>query len=297
MSVIKNFFSKNKRGSIFIILIVISLVLMTVTNKSTTLTFRKVGFSIIYPFQFSFNAVGNFFKETITSISELQKIKKELDLTKQELEQYKKVIIDFNELNIQNNEIRKLLELKQSVNYDSVAAEIIGRDPQRMFDVFVVNKGSHDGVKENMPVISFSSGKKVLVGKIVEVTPFASKILTLNNVNFYAGALIVRNRVHCIVKGNDIQPGIVKLLYIPKQYVISDQGIDYVYTSGDSLIFPQGLEIGKVIKVSPSAKYEVFNEALVQISVDLSKLEYVLILKVDVDKDNFKLLEIPEMSN
>jgi rod shape-determining protein MreC len=293
MSPIKSFLIKNKRISILILLVLISIVLMSFTNKNANLTIRKVFFSIVYPFQYSFNAIGNFSRDTVNSISELKKMKEELDSTRKELDQYKKVIIDFNELNNDNNSLRKLLELKQNITYDTVAGEIIGRDPQKMFDLLIINKGSYDGLKENMPVISYSSGKKVLVGKLVEVTPFASKVLTLNNVNFNAGAVIIRNRVHCLVKGNEEQPGIVKLLYIPKQYVISDQGMDFVYTSGDSLIFPQGLEIGKIIKVIPSEKYEVFNEALIQISVDLSKLEYVLVLKVESDKNNFKLLEFP----
>jgi rod shape-determining protein MreC len=293
MSPIKVFFVKNKRGTTFILLILISIVLMIITNKNATITIRKVFFSIVYPFQYSFNSIGNFGKETVNSISELKKMKEELDSNRKELDQYKKVIIDFNEINNENNSLRKLLELKQNISYDTVAGEIIGRDPQKMFDLLIINKGSNNGLKENMPVISYSSGKKVLVGKLVEVTPFASKVLTLNNVNFHAGAVIVRNRVHCLVKGNDEQPGVVKLLYIPKQYVISDQGMDFVYTSGDSMIFPQGLEIGKIIKVIPSAKYEVFNEAQIQISVDLSKLEYILVLKVESDKNDFKLLEFP----
>ncbi|OHD07717.1 MAG: rod shape-determining protein MreC [Spirochaetes bacterium GWD1_27_9] len=289
----KNFLAKHKKLVVFISLSVISFFLMVITNKTASFTARKVVFSIIYPFQFTFSATGDFVKNTFNSISELKKLKEELNRSQKELEQFRKIIIDFNELNNENNNLKKLLELKQSVVYDSTAAEIIGRDPQRLCDVLIINRGSTSGIKENMPVISYSTGKKILVGKIVEVTPFASKVLSINNINFSCGALIVRNRVHCIVQGNNETPGVVKLLYIPKQYVISDQGMDFVYTSGDSVIFPQGLEIGKIIKINPSARYEVFNEGLVQISVDLSKLEYVLVLKVDVQKDNYKILELP----
>ena len=37
----------------------------------------------------------------------------------------------------------------------------------------------------------------------------------------------------------------------------------------------------------------LYNEAKVTMSEDYSKLEYVLVLMLDVDKDNFKSLENP----
>jgi rod shape-determining protein MreC len=288
---LKNIFNKNKRGFSFILLVLISLILLSYSSKSETLNIRKISYSVISPFQYFFYYVGSFFQNTFNSISQLKKSQDELDRTKKELEQYKKIIIDFNVLNNENNSLKKLLELKQSVVYDSISAEIIGRDPQKLFDILIINKGSSSGLKENMPVISYTSGKKVLVGKIVEVYPISSKILTLNNSNFSVGAVITRNNIHCIVQGDNNKPGIVKLLYIPKQYVISDQGTDYIYTSGDSLLYPQGIEIGKITKLIASPKYEIFNEASVQISVDLAKLEYVLVLKADSSDNNFKIME------
>lgn len=211
---------------------------------------------------------------------------------KKELEQYKKVIVDFNELNNENNSLKKILDLKQEIYYDSVPAEIVGRDPQKLFDVLIINKGSAKGIKENMPVICYTQGKKVLVGKIAEVTPFASKVLTVTNPNFTVGAVTSKDKIHCIVKGSAQIPGLVKLLYIPKQYVISDTGVEYVFTSGDSLIFPKGIEIGKIVKINPSQRYEIFNEGLIHISADIAKLDYVLVLKVESDKDNYKIMEI-----
>jgi rod shape-determining protein MreC len=200
----RNFVNKNKRGLTFIILSVISVMLLMYSSKAEKVTFSKVAFSVISPFQNLFYSVGNLFQNTFNSISQLKKIQNELDRNKKELEQYNRMIIDFNVLNNENNSLKKLLELKQSVVYDSEAAQIIGRDPQRLFDVLIINKGSNDGIKENMPVISYAGGKKVLVGKIAEVSPLASKILTLNNSNFSAGCVILRNNVHCMIQGDNI---------------------------------------------------------------------------------------------
>ena len=289
----KTFIQKNKRGLTFLFFTVVSIFLLFYSSKTENIIISKSISTVISPFQYFFFSIGDFFQNTFNSISQLKKLQNELDRSKKELEQYNRMIIDFNELNNENKSLKSLLELKQSIIYDTVAAEIIGRDPQRLFDILIINKGSNAGIKENMPVVSYAGGKKVLVGKIAEVTPLASKIVTLNNSSFSAGCIIVRNRVHCMIQGDNQKPGIVRLLYIPKQYVISDRGDDFVYTSGDSLLYPQGIEIGKIVKLLPSPKYDIFNEAMLQVSIDLSKLEYVLILKVNHEKDNFMLMENP----
>ena len=289
MSAIRGFIYKHKKTIIFILLIVISISLMFVYNQGPVITLKKIGFSVIYPFQYLFNSVGDFFQNTFNSISQLKKLKEDLDNTRNELTQYKKIIIDFNELNNENIKLKKLLKLKEEIIYDAIACKVVGRDPKRLFDVLIINKGTNNGIKENMPVISYTGGNKTLVGKIVETTPFASKIITLQNPILSVGAVIVKNRVHTIIQGRNKTPGIVRMLYIPKTYMLSNTKMDFVYTSGDSFIFPRGIEIGRILKIYPSKRFEIFNEADVQISVDFSKLEYVAVLMVDYKKDDFML--------
>jgi rod shape-determining protein MreC len=293
MSIVKDFFKKHRKITYLLFMVLISVFLMLISNKKGPMTIRQIGESILYPFQFAGNGVVSFFTGTISSIAELRRIKTELEMTKAEIEQYKKVMLDFNELMNQNNELKKQLDLKQSIIYNSLSAEIVARDPKRLYDIFIVNKGSVNGVKENMPVIANYAGKRVLVGKIIETTPFASKILTVHHSDFNAGAYMSRSNIHCLIQGYNEIPGMIKALYIPKNYNPADITDDYIYTTGDSLVFPRGIEIGKLLKLKPSNRYDVFNEGLVQLSVDLAKLDYVLILLIQPDQDNFQLLGEP----
>ena len=112
---------------------------------------------------------------------------------------------------------------------------------------------------------------------------------SLHNPKFSVGAIISSNKTHTIVQGSNKIPGIVRLLYVPKNYVLSNTEVDAVYTSGDSLIFPSGLEIGKIVNIYPSKRYEMFNEADIKMSTGLSKINYVLVLQVDHKTDDFKL--------
>jgi len=292
MSAIKGFVYKNKKIITFIVLIIISFILMFSSKKEAVVKVKKEGFKIFSPFYYIINTTGDFFRDTFTSISQLKKSQEQIDNLRNELDQYKKIIIDFNELKNENFNLRRILELKQEVIYDSVTCEVIGRDPKKLFDMLILNKGKKSGIKENMPVISYGGGKKVLVGKVVEVTPNLAKIITLHNPKFSASSVIQKgeDKIHTVIQGSNRMLGMVKLLYIPKKYFFSDTEVDFVYTSGDSLIFPKGLEIGKITKLHTSKRYEMFNEADIQLSIDLSKLDYVLILKVDYKKDNFNLI-------
>ena len=294
MSRFSGFVAKRRRGITYIIIAIVCILLMFFTNKSAVVTGKKIVFSFAYPFQVTFSSIGKFFGNTINSISRLQKMESEFKQTQTELEQYKKVIIDFNELNNEISSLRKLLDLSESVDYELVACEVVGRDPARMNETLIINKGTVKGVRENMPVISYAGGKKTLIGKISEATPFASKVMTLNNPQMSIGAMIVKNRVNCLVKGNNDSNSVVNLIYIPKEYTEEELMDAFVYTSGDSLIFPKGLEIGRITGVKQSERFENFNEATVRLTAELAKVEYLLVLKTDYRKDDFKLMDYPE---
>ena len=293
MSAIKGFVYTHRKILTFLSLVFICFLLMIFSNRNTIVKIKEESFKVFYPFQFLFNSTGNFFQNTINSISQLKKSQEEIQNLRRELDQYKKVIIDFNEINNENIRLKKVLNLKDNVTYDTIASEIIGRDPNSLFDLVILNKGSNDGIDKNMPVISYAGGKIALVGKIVETNAYSSKVLTLQSTKSYVGSILKNNdnQFYTIIQGSNKKLGIAKLLYITKEYSFLDSNNDFVYTSGDSLLYPKGIEIGKVVKLYPSKKFEIFNEADVKLAVDFSQLDYVLVLKINYKKDNFNLME------
>jgi rod shape-determining protein MreC len=203
------------------------------------------------------------------------------------------MLIDFNVIIKENSDLRNTLELRDSFNYKSLTAQIVGRDPANMFDYLIIDKGSNHGIRENMAVISYKNGRKALVGKIFAVTPFASKVMTLKNPDLQVGVVIDYNGTHCMVQGQRTANQDVRLLYVPKDFTLEEGRSPLVYTSGDSFFYSKGIEIGTISEIVPSKRFEIYNEARVTMSEDYSKLEYVLVLMLDVDKDNFKSLENP----
>lgn len=288
-----DFIFNHKRGLVTFVLLIVSIMLIGLTETKVGISAGKIGFSIIYPFQYIFNSAGKGVNSIVNAVAERNKLEQQLNIAMIELEQYRKMLIDFNVIIKENSDLRNTLELRDSFNYKSVTAQIIGRDPANMFDYIVIDKGSKHGIKENMAVISYKNGCKALVGKIFAVTPFASKVMTLKNPDLQVGVVIDYNGTHCVVQGQRTADQEVRLLYVPKDFSLEEVGSPLVYTSGDSFFYSKGIEIGTITEIVPSKRFEIYNEAKVSMSEDYSKLEYVLVLMLDVDKDDFKNLENP----
>jgi rod shape-determining protein MreC len=288
-----DFIFNHKRGLTTFALLIVSVMLIGLTETKVGVSAGKIGFSIIYPFQYIFNSTGKGVNSVVNAVAERNKLEKQLNLAMIELEQYRKMLIDFNVIIKENSDLRNTLELRDSFNYKSLTAQIVGRDPANMFDYLIIDKGSNHGIRENMAVISYKNGRKALVGKIFAVTPFASKVMTLKNPYLQVGVVIDYNGTHCMVQGQRTANQDVRLLYVPKDFTLEEGRSPLVYTSGDSFFYSKGIEIGTISEIVPSKRFEIYNEARVTMSEDYSKLEYVLVLMLDVDKDNFKSLENP----
>ncbi len=284
MSIAGGFISRNKKHILFVLILILSIISMNLTRdniegRDISSTFRTIGFSIISPFHFLVYQVSDFFTGTVNSISELKKMDEEIVSLRNTLQLYQKVSISFIELQKENENLREMLNLRKEIVYDSEVCEIIGSDPKTFFDTLYLNKGSNFGIKENMPVIAFVSGKRVLVGKISDVSPLSSKVLTLNNRDLFVGVSVGDDRIQAVVQGSNDKPGMVNLLYLPKTNLFVADGSEYLYTSGKSFFYPKGIEVGVLTSIEESQNYEVFNEGSVKLSINFSNLETVMVLK------------------
>jgi rod shape-determining protein MreC len=163
--------------------------------------------------------------------------------------------------------LRQLLELRQRSGLDTVAAEIIaaGADPE--FRDMTIDKGSSDGLKPDMAVISPAG----VVGRVILPSNRAAKVQMLIDRNAAAGALIERTRAQGIVIG---QGDSLRMDYVPGTADVK-QG-DLVVTSGIDRIYPKGFVIGTVETVDRGLG--TYHEITIRPAVDFSRLEEVLVV-------------------
>jgi rod shape-determining protein MreC len=164
--------------------------------------------------------------------------------------------------------IQTLLAFKEQYVENTVAAQVIGTSGSEQSRVLYIDKGSSDGIKPDMAVITPTG----VVGKVVQVFSGSSQVLPINDQLSGVGAALKSLRLQGILKG---APNGTTTL----QYIMSDEPVQpgqEVVTSGGDRIFPKGLPIGTVASVEPGK--DLFLNIRVVPSARLDRLEEVLVV-------------------
>ena len=166
-----------------------------------------------------------------------------------------------------------------------VAAHVMGGSADPASHTVFINRGSHDGIRREMGVITPDG----IVGKIVEVFPHASQVQLISDRESGVGAMFASSHAHGIVKGTgDPDP---QMDYIAKEEKV--QPGDEIITSGDDRIFPKGLSVGVVADDKPATSANPFQIIHIRTAAHLDRLEDVLVLLTSRD---LNLKTVPEAS-
>ena len=213
-----------------------------------------------------------------SNIEDIKNTYQENQLLKEKLSEYKGLIYDVQELNKENEELRKTLEKTESISdYKPIQASVIARSPERWIEQVTINKGTQHGVDVNMAVITADG----MVGKIQTAAPFSSTVQLLSGFDQF-------NRISAMISKDDDKNvfGLVEeynkedhSLYfriIEESEKNVEQG-DVVLSSGMGGVFPSGLPIGTVKEVVPD-QYGLTNTALIEPAADLYEINHVIVV-------------------
>jgi rod shape-determining protein MreC len=178
-------------------------------------------------------------------------------------------IIESRETVLANERLKKLLDLKNSLQVPSLAASVIGEDGTPWFKTIMIDRGEADGLREGMPVIAANG----VVGQLVKVAARSSRVLLITDHASGVAGIVQRSRARGVVKGKG--GGRCSL-----DFSLSEEDVkvgDTVVTSGIGMIFPKGLSIGEVTMVK-KGEYGIFQSVDVRPTVNLERLEEVLVL-------------------
>ena len=171
--------------------------------------------------------------------------------------------------------LKKLLAFSEEHNYHFISARVIGREQAALSRTILIDKGSAHGLKTGMPVVAPPG----LIGRLIDVSWHASRVLLFIDENSNIDAVVQRNRTQGIISGAGSRGMILK--YISKTQDVKEG--DVIVSSGMGGVFPKGLLIGQVIHVDRQ-EASLFLKINVAPFVDLSKLEEILILATDETK-------------
>jgi rod shape-determining protein MreC len=155
--------------------------------------------------------------------------------------------------------------------YDFESAKVVNNTVHRFTNFLTINKGSEDGVKPGMAVISPLGA----VGKVRTASSHYSVVTSILHVDVQVSALLKRTGHFGTVQWDGRNPDFVKLKYIPR-HVLPVKG-DSVITSGFNAIFPEGIMVGLIEEVELTD--ELFFDLNVKLSQDFRRLSYVEVVK------------------
>ena len=179
---------------------------------------------------------------------------------------------ELQEADATNLRLRKLLDLKNKAFARSISATVIGNSASTWFQSLTINKGTKQGIRKGMAVISPSG----IVGQIWSVAPNGSKVLLATDHNSGVDVIAQRTRARGIVSGS-LDRGPVM------EYVTRNESIregDRLITSGLDNVFPKGLLVGTVGKVQENS-YGLFQDVSVRLAVDPERIEEVLVVSIE----------------
>lgn len=259
--------------NIIITIIILSLFFcigLTSRGRANSTIVEGVVSESVSPVAKIFYSSSQYVKNIYKFVVGLHDLQQRNDKLEKLVNEYEIKIADYDEKVQENNELKSLLDFKnENTSREYISATIIGIDPYEGFQSFVIDKGSVNGIKENMTVV-LDQG---LVGRVSEVSLGTSKVLSIIDTDSMFNGKCVKTNDYVRISGEDNNNLIG---YVDFEAKIEEG--DMIVTSGLSGIFPKDIIIGKVTEVvDKQGKLE--KQVNIVPAVDIEKINKVLIIK------------------
>ena len=149
---------RNQHSRIFIIIVlVLSIASIAFSHYRPEFTgpIRSVFSFFVVPIQNKINDIGLFFVEKVTNRYTLQQAEQRIIDLENQVASLSEANNMLKQQSYENDRLRKLYQLSDEYGqYKKVAARIIAKESQDWFQQFKIDKGSRDGIKVDMNVLS-----------------------------------------------------------------------------------------------------------------------------------------------
>jgi len=262
---------RNRVGFTSALLMILSLHLISSGVKPGDIALRPAGMtlSIMAPVESAMNNFAQGSTGFVRNYFDLVNVRRENERLKAELAAVKSDQARLIELETENHHLTDLLDLKDVLGGNSIAANVIGSDANSFARTLTIGQGSSSGVRAGMPVLSFQG----VVGKVIVVSPHAARVLIIDDHNSALDAFDQRTRTRGIVAGV-VDDGIT-MKYVERSEDVRPG--DTIVTSGLDGIFPRGLLVGSIKSVMGEGPGMFLNVSITP-AVDFRSLEQVLVI-------------------
>ncbi|MDY4832838.1 MAG: rod shape-determining protein MreC [Treponema sp.] len=260
-----------------IIFVLLSSLLLAFNSGGFVVNLKKVGFSIISSVEKSVHFVVDGITNTVNSVGELRKLKKEYNELVLKLENYEQMQRSNADITKENERLKEQLGFSISMDEKNIPAQIISRNLDNAYSYLTIDKGSVNGIKKNMPVVAFQNGNQGLVGKVIQVGTFTSQIMPIYNIKNIVSVRIQNTRDLGLVSGLGTQNQPLLLQHIRKRVMEELSYGDVVVTSGENDNYMRDIPVGTITKITALDYNSSLNIELTPI-IDFARLENVIVV-------------------
>ncbi|HVL91030.1 MAG TPA: rod shape-determining protein MreC [Actinomycetota bacterium] len=264
---------------LLVVLLLASLTLVTIDFRSDgNGPLTRIGnavASVFGPLQDSLSSVtrpiGNFFSgfgQVGSLKAQVRSLQEELALLRQDQGRVLDVLAE-------NERLRSLIEIKDRLGLKTKAATVIGRDSSNFQQSIVIDIGTKDGVKKDMPVV----GGEGLVGRVVQASASTATVLLIVDPSSDVASRVAETGEVGVLSGGGRRDMRLTLLN-PNAIVTAGDSVvtaSYRPTKAGSSVFPDGIPIGTISRVDPPGG-NVTRRAFVKPAVDFTTLDFVLVV-------------------
>lgn len=257
MQQIFNFIIRNSNRLLFLLLLGISLAL-TIQSHSFHRS-RMIS---------SANFISGGVYEKINNVNEYLNLRTENDELVLENARLKSLLF-----NIEDTTKAPMIDSIKGVKpADIIVSKVIHNSYNRHENYITLNSGSKEGVKQDMGVIN-SLG---IIGIVDNISPNYSTVISILNMKSQINAKIKKSNHFGSLTWNGKSTGIVQLTDVPR--LASVRKGDTIVTGGQSVIFPENINIGIIDRYYIDTK-TTFYTIDVKLFNDMTNLGHVYIIK------------------
>ena len=230
---------------------------------------------VLVPIQSGVNRVGGGLYNELSSVGKLKMALAENETLKTRVDELTEENTRLRSEQFELERLRSLYELDQEyMQYHKIGARIIAKDSSSWFSVFRIDKGSDDGIKEDMNVIAGGG----LVGIVTDVGANYATVRSIIDDSSRVSAMAQQSGDSCIVAG-DLQlfkEGRLKLSYMEKDDDIKDG--DMIVTSNISGKFLPGILVGYATDITVDYNYNLTKSGYLIPAARFDRLQEVLVI-------------------
>lgn len=251
-----------------------TMMLVTFGITSFNKPFNMIIGYVVMPFEKGIGKAGNWFVEKADELASIKSLQAENEELKKQVAELTEENTLLNQDKYELNQLRELFDLdKQYDSYDKIGARVIARDAGNWYATFLIDRGSADGIMEDMNVISGGG----LVGRISQVGPNWSKVTSIICDNSNVSAMTLSTNDNMIVSGDlkSMSDGVIPFSQMVDSKNKVEEG-DKVVTSNISDKYLPNILVGYIQKINldnnnltksgyliPAVDFEHISEVLV----------------------------------